>query len=120
MLERDIEYAKKHNMHIFVYGVASLKGGVMKSASTLLTNVHHQVVVTRLNTKIQKLCTATKGSFFTMSTSSKDIYALIRAIKKRYSSGAGISQTSQIQELYYIPLSIAAVLFLLFFIGERR
>lgn len=120
LLKRDIYYAKKYNMHIFVYAVASLQGGVMHEGNRILTNVHHQVVVTRLNKNIQKLCKATKGSFFVMSTSSNDIDKLIQNIKARYPSKSHTEQTTKTQELYYIPLGVAIILFLLLFVGERR
>ena len=120
VLSKDIKYAKEHHLHIFIYGVATLKGGVIKSGGKILTNVHHQVVITRLNTNIQQLCKATKGAFFAMSTSSKGIDKLIRIIKNRYLPKSKVAQISNVQELYYIPLMAAIVLFLLLFTGQRR
>ncbi len=120
ILSKDIKYAKEHHLHIFIYGVATLKGSVIKSEGKILTNVHHQVVITRLNTNTQKLCKATKGAFFMMSTSSKGINRLIRIIKNRYPPKSKVAQISNVQELYYIPLMAAIVLFLLLFTGERR
>jgi len=120
VLSRDIKYAKEHHLHVFIYGVATLKGGVIKSAGKILTNVHHQIVITRLNTNIKTLCKATKGAFFMMSTSSKGIDKLIRTIKNRYPPKSKVAQTSNVQELYYIPLMAAILLFLLLFTGQRR
>jgi len=120
ILSKDIKYAKEHHLHIFIYGVATLKGSVIKSEGKILTNVHHQVVITRLNTNTQKLCKATKGAFFMMSTSSKGINRLIRIIKNRYPPKSKVAQISNVQELYYIPLMAAIVLFLLLFTGQRR
>ena len=119
--EKEISYAKEHNIKVFVYAVATHKGGVIKTKDGVLKDKNGDIVVTRLNTKIKQLALQSDGAYLEYSASQDDIKKFLDVIntkfKKEKKEDIVINDN---EELFYIPLTIALILFMISIIGFRR
>ncbi len=110
---KEIEYAKKHNIKVFVYAVATEKGGVIKDRNGVLKDKNGNIVVTKLNENIKELALKSGGAHMKYSYSNDDIKYLINSIEKKFKAVTKKEITIKNQkELFYYPLLIAIVLFL--------
>jgi Ca-activated chloride channel family protein len=116
----EIKYAKKHNIKVFIYAVASKKGGVIKTKQGVQKDKNNNIVITSLNPNIKQLALETSGAYLEFSTSSDDIKLFLKAIKEQFK--AKIKKDVIIknnQELYYIPLGLALLLFFIAVSGTK-
>lgn len=116
----EINYANKYNIKVFIYTIATQKGGILKTKNGILKDTSGNIVVTRLNRSIKDLAFETNGAYLEYSTSSSDIKEFINSIKEQFK----IKQTKNIiiknnEELFYIPLCIAILLFLIAISGFK-
>jgi Ca-activated chloride channel family protein len=118
---KEIAYAKEHKIKVFVYAIATSKGGVIKEKDSVLKDKNGNIVITRLNDSIKELALATDGAYLEHSTSKNDIALFLDAINAKFhkENEADIIINDN-EELFYIPLSIALVLFILAISGFRR
>lgn len=108
----EIEVAKKHNIVVFVLGVATKKGSPIKLEDGTLVKHKGEIIISKLNENIADLATKTGGVYIQSSTSSDDIKRMFKEI-------TGISEERELKSeevqkhkpLFYYPL--AAALFLL-------
>ena len=120
--KEEIEYAKSKKIKVFVYAIATQKGGVIKlKDGGIQKDSNGNIVVTRLNDNIKELAFATDGAYLEFSTSSTDIKRFVDEIKNKFKS----KQKKDViiknnDELYYYPLGIAFVLFLVATSGFKR
>jgi Ca-activated chloride channel family protein len=118
---KEIEYAKEHKIKVFVYAIATHKGGVIKEKGSVLKDENGNIVITRLNDTIKELALATDGAYLEHSTSKYDIAMFVNAINDKFNKEIEANIViNDNEELFYIPLSIALVLFILAISGFRR
>jgi Ca-activated chloride channel family protein len=118
---KEIEYAKEHKIKVFVYAIATHKGGVIKEKGSVLKDENGNIVITRLNDTIKELALATDGAYLEHSTSKYDIAMFVNAINDKFNKEIEANIViNDNEELFYIPLSIALVLFMLAISGFRR
>ncbi len=109
---KEIEYAKKHNIVVFVYAIGTDKGGVIKTKNGPLKDKNGNIVVVKINESIKKLALKTGGAYMRSTLSSRDIAMLSDAIKSRFKArGSEINTIKEKLELFYYPLGLAILLF---------
>jgi Ca-activated chloride channel homolog len=117
----EITYAKKHKIKVFVFGVATPHGGAIRTAQGFLKDNNGNIVITHLNPAIKTLSTQTGGEYFRMKASSDSTRRVLDVI--RQDRGAQLQHTrsdNSQEELFYIPLGLAVLLFFASLIGVRR
>ena len=109
---KEIEYAKEHNIAVFVYAIGSDKGGVIKTKNGALKDKNGNIVVVKINENIKELALQTGGTYKRSVLSSKDISQMSNSIKSRFKAkGSKESLIKDRQELFYYPLILAIMLF---------
>ncbi len=108
---KEIAYAKKHHITVYIYGVGTKKGGIMKGPNGIVKDKNGNIVVVKLNSKIKELALKTGGAYMEQSLQKDDIKALVTAIQSRFKADS-VSKDTIIdkKELFVIPLSIALLL----------
>jgi len=119
--EKEINYAKEHNIVVFIYNIATLKGGIIKHKGDIIKDSKGNIVITRLNPNIKDLTFATNGAYLEYSNSSIDIKEFSDIIKKQYSNKHkdNLSINTNIQ-LYYLPLILSLIFYFLSISGFKR
>ena len=108
---KEIAYAKKHNIVVFVYNIGTKKGGIIPETNGAMTDKKGDIVVVRLNEKIRALALQSGGAYMKYSLKTNDVGALAQAIKQRFSNKKEESSTIRDErELFYYPLSLALLL----------
>jgi Ca-activated chloride channel family protein len=118
---KQIQYAKENNIKVFVYAIATKKGGVIKTQDGVQKDKNGNIVVTRLNENIKNLALDSDGAYLQYSTRSSDIKLFIDTIRDKFvlkdKKDVVIKNN---QELFYIPLGLAIFAFLVSISGFRR
>jgi len=110
---REIEYAKEHNIVVYVYNIGTKKGGVIKLKNGgVLKDRNGDIVVVKRNDAIEELALETGGAFMVYSLKRDDIGALVEAIESRHQNQRGdeVSTIKNREELFYYPLATALIL----------
>jgi len=111
--DKEIAYAKKRHMTLFVYAIGSTKGGTLKQGKGFLLNQEGDIVITRLNPKIKTLATKTRGAYIRHQASDQPIKALAETLLRPRTNISLLTQESVgRRELFYLPL-LLALLYLL-------
>lgn len=111
---KEIELAKKHNIVVFVLGVATKKGSPIKLQDGTLIKHNGEVIISQLNEKIADLATKTGGVYIQSTTSSDDI-------KRMFQEIMSVSQEKELKSeeiqrhtpLFYYPLGMALLILLI-------
>lgn len=118
---KEIKYAKDNNIKVFVYAIATQKGGVIKEQEGILKDNNGNIVVTRLNPDIKELALQSGGAYLEYSTNSDDIKIFLDVIREQFETQ---KQEELIiednQEYFYIPLVLAIIFYMLAISGFRR
>ena len=117
----EIQYAKENNISVFVYAIATSKGGVIKTKTGIVKDSNGNIVVTRLNENIKSLALNTNGAYLQYSTSSNDIKEFINLIREKFKEKKKrdiIINTNQ--ELFYFPLGLAFIFIFIALSGFKR
>lgn len=117
---KEIQYAKEHNISVYIYNIGTKKGSIINSDNGLVKDDNGNIVVTKLNQQIKELAIQTKGIYKEYSINNDDINIFVGDIKKRFNKES--KETSKITnnlELYYIPLTLSFILFFLSVIRIR-
>lgn len=118
--DAEIEYANEHNIKVFVYAIATRKGGVIKLKDGIQKDRDGNIVVTSLNQNIKELAFGTSGAYLEFSTSSNDIKMFVQAIKEQFKTKMKKDVViKNNKELYYIPLGLALLFFFIAVSGFR-
>ncbi len=101
---KEIEYAKNHNIKVFVYATATKKGALIKDKNGNMVNL-------KLNEAIKNLALKTGGAYMEYSLNSSDMRELAQIIEDKLS----IEETKEESiknrvELFYYPLTISVIL----------
>lgn len=109
---KEIDYAKAHNISIYIYNIGTVKGGVIKDKSGIVKDKNGDIVVVKRNDNIKELALKSSGAFMTYSLSKDDIKLLVDTIEKRYKAEDKENSTIRDrEELFYYPLLLAILLF---------
>ena len=113
---KEIDFAKREGIKVFIYAVGTEKGGVMKVGKSIVRDENGDVVITHLNSAVKSLAEATGGVYKEFSFKSGDMMELATIIKKSLSSSKVKEDVIRDRkELFKIPLMLAIVLFLMSF-----
>ena len=111
---KEIEYAKKNGITIFVIGVGTKRGAPIKMNNGTFMKYRGKVVITKLNEHIADLALRSGGVFIKATNSNKDIQKMLEemesVIKKK------TLRTKSIEKhipLFYFPLGAAMLLVLI-------
>ncbi|MBE0514148.1 VWA domain-containing protein [Sulfurimonas sp.] len=111
---KEIEAAKKHNIVVFVLGVATKKGSPIKLEDGTLVKYKGEIIISKLNENIADLATKTGGVYIQSSTSSDDIKRMFKEITEISEERELKSQEIQKHKpLFYYPLAAALSLLLI-------
>ena len=113
---KEIEYAKKNNIKVFVYATATKKGALIRDKSGNMINL-------RLNSAIKDLALKSGGAYMEYSLNDSDMKQLAKIIESNL-------ETQEIKEdviknrveLFYYPLILATILLFmgLFSLPQRK
>ena len=111
---QEIKYAKKHNITVYIYTIATKKGGIITINKKILKDENDNIVITSLNDSIKTLATQTNGLYKSYSLNSDDLNLFINDINKNLNNTKQSSEKiSNDKELFYIPLVLGLLTFVL-------
>ena len=110
----EIALAKQNNMKVFIYGIGEKKGSPIESNGDFLKDKEGNIVITKLNENIKNLALETNGAYLEYSSQNEDIVKVLDEIRFKFGAKkiADITITDN-DELFYIPLSLGIVFFML-------
>jgi len=108
--EKEIEFANKNDIKVHISTLGTKSGSMLFENGDTIKDENGNIVISRLNSSIEELSSATDGSYSQGNDISSLIGALADGVKKIRSDFYGVSGN---KELYHIPLSIALILFML-------
>lgn len=118
---KQISYAKQKGIKVFVYAIATDKGGVIKEKNNVLKDKNGNIVVTRLNSNIKNLALQSGGAYLEYSTNSDDIKVFLDVIRKQFETKKEkniIIENNK--EYFYIPIILAIIFYMLAINGFQR
>jgi Ca-activated chloride channel family protein len=110
----EIELAKKHNITLFILGIATKKGAPIKLQDGTFIKYKGDIIISKLNEKIADLALKTGGVYIEGTTSSKDIKTMFKEIIDK--SDQKELKSEEIQRytpLFYYPLCVSIILLLI-------
>jgi len=107
------DICKKNNIVLYVVATGSASGASLKKDGKLIRDQYGSLVISRINPILKDLATMTDGAYFTLESNDLAVIDdLSNALDTQKGEEAIVSVKSY-RELFYVPLFIAAVLFLL-------
>ena len=113
---KEINYAKEHNIRVFIYATATKKGALIKDSRGNMVNL-------KLNSAIKELALKSGGAYMEASLNSSDTKELANIIESKLSTDKEVQEVIKNRvELFYYPLLISVVLLFmaLFSLPQRR
>jgi len=108
---KEIAYAKEHKITVFIYAVATKKGGIIKSENGILKDKNGNIVVVKRNDAIKELALKTGGAYMVYSLNNKDTQELANLIKRKFKAKIEGETTIKLrEELFYYPLGLSILL----------
>jgi Ca-activated chloride channel homolog len=112
--DKEIAYAKAHNIVVFIYNIGTKKGGVIPTARGAMTDNEGHIVVVHRNDAIKALALQSGGAYLRYSLRRNDIASLAAAIKARFTARKETSDVIRdVEELFVWPLGAGIVLLLI-------
>ena len=119
--EREIKYAKEHNIVVYIYNIGTTKGGVIKEKNGVLKDKNGNIVVVKRTDNIKELSLQTGGAYLNYSLSKDDIKRLVDTIQAQFKAKEEQSSTIRDKkELFYYPLGASIFLFFLALFSVSR
>ncbi|CAA6806663.1 MAG: Unknown protein [uncultured Campylobacterales bacterium] len=115
---KEIKYAKKNGIKVYVYMTASLKGGVIKENKKIIKDRQNNIVISRKNENIKELAIQTGGKYFEYKISN-DARELLSSIKTE-SKSKYIKTIKNNKELFYYPLILSIIFLFLYMFTFRK
>ena len=110
--DKEIEYAKEHDIAIYIYNIGTKKGGVIKTKDGVLKDKKGDIVVVKRNDAIKELALKSGGAYLNYSLDKGDIKALVGDILRKFKAkDEEVSTIKDKKELFYYPLFLAIVLY---------
>lgn len=114
--EKEIEYAKNHNIAIYTLGLATSNPTPIPNNNGFLTNKNGEIVTVSLNKAIKDLSLKTKGGYINFTLNASDINSIIDDINKKSEKTKLKSRKYKVYtELFYYPLALAIFILLIAF-----
>ena len=111
---KEIAYAKEHHIVVFVLGIGTRKGAPIKQENGEFIKYHGEIIISKLNEKIQNLATQTGGVYIKSLNSNSDVEVMIREIDSHSKKKDLKSQIiNRYIPLFYYPLGLALLLLLI-------
>ena len=109
----ELEYAKEHNIVVFILGVATSKGAPIKLENGSFIKQNGEIIISKLNDNIEELATKSGGVYIESVNSDEDIRVMLQEIeslsdKKELKS----EMVERYIPLFYYPLGLALFLLL--------
>ena len=109
---KEIAYAKAHNLVVFIYNIGTKKGGVIKDKNGILKDKKGDIVVVKRTDNIKSLALKTGGAYMNYSLANDDIKLLVETIENTFKAQNEENSTiKDRKELFYYPLTLALLLF---------
>lgn len=121
--EKELEYAKKNKIKVYIYAAATKKGGVIKDENGILKDKDGNIVVLKRNENIKTLALKSGGAYMRNSYNKDDILLLTKTVSKSFENHLTKESKKVIDssELFYYPLLLTVIfLFLSLFSVPRR
>ena len=110
---KEIELAKENGLRLFIIGVGTSKGSPVRSEEGGFVKENGNILISKLNSKIQDLATQTSGVYIESVLGEDDIKAMLKEIESITEKSTLKEETiPQYIQLFYYPLALA--LFFLF------
>ena len=117
----EIAFAKENNIKVFIYAIGTKKGSAISDNGDVLKDENGDIVITKLNENIKKLAFGTGGAYLEYSPQNEDIEKLLDSIReKSIEKKSSDVQITDNEELFYIPLSLGIIFFMVAISGFRR
>jgi Ca-activated chloride channel family protein len=111
---KEIEFAKKHDISVFVLGVGTKKGAPIKLENGEFIKQDGNIIVSKLNEDISTLATKTGGVYIESVNSNDDVKAMLSEIEKHSKKKELKSQEiARFIPLFYYPLGLALFILLI-------
>ena len=110
-----LKYAKKHNIKLYIYAIATPKGAIVKVDGRVLKDLQGDIELFRLKS-LKELANGSGGSYKRYSLSN-DLSDFISSIDSKTTSP---NPHKQKNELFYIPLIVAFILYILSLVRRRK
>jgi Ca-activated chloride channel family protein len=111
--DKEIAYARAHDITVFVYNIGTKKGGVIADEQGALKDSEGNIVVVKRNDAIRELAIESGGAYMHSSLKHHDIRLLADAIRSKFKAQTQEESTiRETQELFYYPLALSILLFL--------
>ena len=108
---KEIEFAKKEDLAVFVVGTATNAGVALKQEDgSFLLNKKEEIVVSSLNAQLKDLCVESGGSFFSFDTAMSDVLESIQDHAQDQQKSESKERLEQ--QLFYYFLIAALLLFM--------
>ena len=120
---REIAYAKEHGIVLFIYGIGTDKGGVIKTPEGVLKDRKGDIVVVKRNDAIKALALESGGAYLQYSMSKNDMRILSENIKSKFKRTQKSEEVIRdTKELFIYPLWLSLLLFVVSFssLPKRR
>lgn len=111
-LARVLHIAKIHNIVVYAVAAATQRGAALKKDGSYLKNSSSALVVSKINPILEPLAQKSGGRYFEL-TSTGVVDALSDAISEAQASKPETIKVQSYDELFYLPLFIALLLFFL-------
>lgn len=108
----EVNYAKKNNISVYSYLIASKQGSVIKYNEELVKDKNQDIVISKLNQNINRLSNETGGLSQEYSLNNNDFEVIIKSIRKKFDSSLKISSENKI-ELFYVFIILSFLFFML-------
>ncbi len=119
--KEEIEFAKMNNIKVFIYAIGTKKGSPIDDNGDLLKDEEGNIVITKLNENIKQLAFETGGAYLEFSPQNDDINKLLEAIREKSEARKiGDVVITDNEELFFIPLVIGLLFFIVAISGFRR
>ncbi len=102
---------KRNNIILYIVATATQKGTALKKDGRYIKDVHESIVISKINPMLVDLANATGGKYYEL-TSLNSIDQLSNDIASKKTDKEQI-RVRTYRELFYIPLSLAIVLYFL-------
>ena len=111
---KEIKTAKESNETVYIYGIGTKKGGVIKEQNQALKDKDGNIVISKLNQDIKELALKSGGAYIRGGYGDKSVQLIAKDIKEKFKMHEVEEKSKKdYKELFYYPLAVA-VLFMLF------
>jgi Ca-activated chloride channel family protein len=111
---KEIAYAKKHNISVYIYNIGTTQGGIVKIKDETLKDKNGNLIVLKLNENIKELALKSGGAYMKQTLYDDDIKLLVEDFLYKFKAKNGKNSTiKDNNELFYIPLLLCVLFFMI-------